>query len=317
MQGDYEMRDSVKFPVLPELSTIDFSSVAGVRELTRERFRHLFLSADAAYIDEYMEAIEGLFAGEFPEYQAIDTGYHDIRHTLQATLCLVELLHSRQFTDATPTLEAADFKRAVIATLFHDLGYLKAVGDNEGTGAKYTHVHEQRSCRLARAFLAQRGWPDDDITFVENLISATGPRADLTRIPFRSEIERLLGQAVCTADYVGQMSDPHYPDKLGVLFHEFEESYLYQGIPRAQWPFADYESLLRSTPKFWNSFVQHKMEVECGGLWKYLRHPVTGENPYLDSIHRNLGIIDRLIAGLDARGAVTRPIASAQSARAR
>ena len=39
-----------------------------------------------------------------------------------------------------------------------------------------------------------------------------------------------MGQAVCTADYVGQMSDPKYPDKLEVLFREFEESFRYQEI---------------------------------------------------------------------------------------
>jgi len=308
------MRDSVKFPALPELSTIDFTSTAQVRELVCERFRHIYGSAEDGYFDSYMDAIEGLFAGDFPEYQAIDTGYHDITHTLQATLCLVELLHRRHFSNATPDVAADDFKRAVIAVLFHDLGYLKAVGDNEGTGAKYTHVHEQRSCRLVRAFLEQRSWWDDDIIFIENLISATGPMADLGKIPFRSEIERLLGQAVCTADYVGQMSDPHYPQKLEVLFHEFEESYRYQGIPKAKWPFADYQSLLRSTPAFWDKFVQHKMNVECGGLWKYLKHPLTGENTYLDSIHRNLGAIDRQIARLDARETVIQHVPLSQTA---
>jgi hypothetical protein len=218
-------------------------------------------------------------------------------------LCLVELLHRRHFTNATPDLAAHDFRRAVIATLFHDLGYLKAVGDNEGTGAKYTHVHEQRSCRLARKFLAERGWPEDDLVFVENLISATGPVADLAKIPFRSEVEQLLGRAVCTADYMGQMSDPQYPDKLEVLFHEFEESYLYKGIPKSEWPFADYETLLRSTPNFWNKFVQYKMNVECSGLWECLKHPFNGENSYLDAVHRNLEIINQRIADLDAGGA--------------
>ena len=300
MQGDFKMRDSVKFPELPDLSTIDFTSTGDVRELIRERFRHLYGMADDHYIDEFMDTVEGLFAGNYPEYQPIDTGYHNITHTLQATLCLVELLHRRHFTNATPDLTADDFRRAVIATLFHDLGYLKAVGDNEGTGAKYTHVHEQRSCHLARKFLEQRGWPEDDLVFVENLISATGPVADLAKIPFRSEVEQLLGRAVCTADYMGQMSDPQYPDKLEVLFHEFEESYLYQGIPKSEWPFADYETLLRSTPNFWNKFVQYKMNVECSGLWECLKHPFNGENSYLDAVHRNLEIINQRIADLDA-----------------
>ena len=300
MQGDINMRDAVKFPVLPELSVIDFSSIADVRALTRERCEHLFGPQDDSYIDEFMEAIADLFTGRLPQYQAMDTAYHDISHTMQATLCLVELLHHRHIAEEAPTIDADDFKRAVVAMLFHDIGYLKAVGDGEGTGAKYTHVHEQRSCRLARSFLAGRGWSSNDIVFVENLISATGPTADLAKIPFRSDIERLLGQAVCTADYIGQMSDPQYPDKLAVLYREFEESSRYQNIPRSKWPFTSHEALLRSTPDFWASFVQRKMTVECGGVWKFLEHPVSGENPYMESIQQNLAAIEQRIVSLDA-----------------
>jgi len=303
MKGDQKMRDTVNFPVLPELSLLDFSNTADVRSLARERHQYLYGAPDDGYIDEYMDAIEDLFAGRHPGFQPMDTAYHDITHTLQATLCLVELIYHRSYSDATPRIEAHDFRRALVAALFHDIGYLKTVGDTEGTGAKFTHVHEQRSCMLARGFLEQRGWNDDDIRFVENLISATGPRADLTQIEFRSAVERTLGQAVCTADYVGQMSDPRYPDKLEVLFAEFAESYRYQGIPPAEWLFPDYGALLRSTPDFWATFVRHKMDVECAGQWQYLEHPVSGENPYLEAIERNLATIRRRIARLDNRQA--------------
>jgi hypothetical protein len=292
------MRNNVTFPVLRSLSAIDFTCSSEVRKLTKERCHHLFGSQDDGYIDEYMDATEDLFSGRQPEYQAMDTAYHDITHTLQATLCLVELLHNRHFTDATPRIGAEDFKRALIAVLFHDIGYLKVIGDTQGSGAKYTHLHEQRSCSFARAFLLQRGWSSDDIQFVENLISATGPSADVTRVGFRSQIERILGQTVCTADYIGQMSDPHYPDKLAVLFKEFKESYQYQQIPESEWPFTSYEDLLQSTPGFWGTFVQHKLTVECGGLWKHLEHPVSGENSYMESIERNLATIEQRIARL-------------------
>jgi len=293
------MWDAVEFPVLPELSAIDFSSTSDVRTLTRERLHHLFGPQDDDYIDEYMDAIEDLFAGRYPEYQAMDTAYHDITHTLQATLCLVELIHHRHFSEATPRLDADDFRRALIAVLFHDIGYLKTVEDTRGTGAKYTHLHEQRSCEFARTFLAQRGWGPEDISFVKHLISSTGPSADIAGIEFSSEIERILGQAVCTADYIGQMSDPHYPARLKILFNEFEESYRYQQIPHEEWPFSNYEALLRSTPDFWGSFVQHKLTVECAGVWAHLEHPVTGENLYMESVERNLAKIRERIAELD------------------
>lgn len=292
------MKNDVSFPVLPDLSAIDFSCIKDVRNLTSERFQSLFGHGDDGYINRYMQAIDDLFSGRQPGYQAIDTDYHNITHTLQATLCLVELLHNRQFNSATPLVDVEDFKRALVAVLFHDVGYLKKAGDNEGTGAKYTHLHEQRSSIFAREYLSGLGWKEDDIQFVENLISATGPSADVTRVGYRSEIERIMGQTICTADYIGQMSDPHYPEKLEVLFGEFRESYQYQQIPHDEWPFASYKALLRGTPAFWNTFVQNKLTVECGGISKYLKNPVNGKNPYMEAVDRNLVTIERMIAEL-------------------
>jgi hypothetical protein len=46
------MRNIDTFPVLSELSTIDFSCTSDVRDLTRERWHHLFGSQDDGYIDE-------------------------------------------------------------------------------------------------------------------------------------------------------------------------------------------------------------------------------------------------------------------------
>jgi hypothetical protein len=293
------MKDAVSLPVLPDLAEIDFSGTADVRRLIGERHRHLYGPGADGTVDDYMDAVEKLFNGRDPAYQAMDTAYHDITHTLQATLCLVELIHRRQENQASPAIAADDFRRALVAILFHDIGFLKEAGDLEGSGAKYTHLHEQRSCDLARAFLSGRGWPDDDIRFVENLIGSTGPRVDVTQIAFRSPIERLMGQAVCTADYIGQISDPRYPDRLETLFGEFEESYRYQRMPRAAWPFASYEALLRATPAFWETFVRPKLNVECAGVWRHLEDPVTGDNPYMESVERNLATIRQRIAALD------------------
>ncbi len=92
------------------------------------------------------------------------------------------------------------------------------------------------------------------------------------------------------------MSDPNYPDRLEILFNEFAESYRYQKIPHDEWPFASYEALLRSTPDFWNLFVRRKLDVECAGAWAHLEHPVTGENPYMESVERNLAAVQERIA---------------------
>ena len=120
----------------------------------------------------------------------------------------------------------------------------------------------------------------------------------MSSIEFGSEIEHELGKTACTADYIGQMSDPNYPDKLEVLFNEFKESYQYQGIPENEWPFASYEQLLKSTPDFRGIFVQNKLSAECSDLRRYLKHPISGENPYLESIENNLAEIQKRITRL-------------------
>jgi hypothetical protein len=57
------MRNIDTFPVLPELSTIDFSCTSEVRELIKERCHHLFSPQEDCYIDAYMDVTEDLFAG--------------------------------------------------------------------------------------------------------------------------------------------------------------------------------------------------------------------------------------------------------------
>ena len=54
-----------------------------------------------------------------------------------------------------------------------------------------------------------------------------------------------------------------------------------------------------SIPAFWRTFVHRKMTVECGSVWEYLEHPVTGENPYLEAVEKNLARIEDRIARLD------------------
>ena len=41
------------------------------------------------------------------------------------------------------------FEFGMLAILMHDTGYLKKRGDNEGTGAKYTLTHVDRSIQFA------------------------------------------------------------------------------------------------------------------------------------------------------------------------
>ncbi len=270
------------------LEDINFRDPQEVARWVVRLHAEAFPNAPDGYIEPRFEAVTDMFQGNYAGFQPMDTAYHDLEHTLQATLCLVLLLVNRHHAHEEPVLSPGDFNTALIAILLHDMGYLKEAGDDEGTGAKYTHIHEQRSCRHARAYLQQRQWTDADIQSVENLIRCTGPGANIGTIAFKSSTEKLLGQAVCTADFIGQISDPRYLDKLQFLYEEFTESYAYQGLPPEQWPYNKFEDLLRKTPAFYEQFVVPRMKNECGDLWLFLEDPRSGQNPYLDSVRRNM-----------------------------
>ena len=274
---------------IDDIDSNDDQSVAGLIENLHQE---IFAAEDSSFVRQHTQHLAGMFRGEHPNFQKMDTRYHDLEHTLQATLCWVRLMVNRQKVGVAPQMTPNDFQVGFVAILFHDVGYLKEIGDSEGTGAKFTFVHEVRSCEIVEVYLESIKWSKKDIVQVRHLISCTGPRSIIDTIPFRSPLERMMGEAVCTADYVGQMSDPGYIEKLPVLFEEFKESDDYRGIPTEQRLFKNYDALIRSTPKFWESVILKKLAEDCHGLYHFLAEPYPdGPNPYLDNINRN---IDRI-----------------------
>jgi hypothetical protein len=274
---------------LDDIDTNDEQIVAGLIENLHQE---IFPEDDHSFVRTHVLYLVGMFRGEHPDFQKMDARYHNLEHTLQATLCWVRVMVNRHKAGVKPRMTPNDFQVGFIAILFHDVGYLKEIGDNEGTGAKFTFVHEVRSCEIAKEYLQSIKASKSDIMKVRNLISCTGPRSIIDAIPFRSRLERIMGEAVCTADYVGQMSDPNYIEKLPVLFEEFEESDDYRSVPQEKRIFKDYDALLRGTPGFWQSVILKKLEEDCHGLYRFLAEPYPdGANHYLKNIERN---IDRI-----------------------
>jgi hypothetical protein len=276
------------------IDDIDSSDDQFIAVRIEDLHRQVFPEEDRSFIRRHMQYLAGMFRGAHPEYQKMDTRYHDLEHTLQATFCWVRLMLNRHRAGVEPVMTAEDFEVGYVAILFHDVGYLKELGDHQGTGAKYTFVHEVRSAEMVEVYLESINWPKSRIVQVRHLISCTGPRSVIDAIPFRSPLERIIGEAVCTADYIGQMSDPGYVEKLPVLFEEFEESDDYRGVPKEQRLFKSCDELIRGTPGFWQNVILSKLEADCHGLYHYLAEPYPdGPNPYLASIERN---IDRVKA---------------------
>jgi hypothetical protein len=182
------------------------------------------------------------------------------------------------------------FRLVMLAILLHDTGYLKTKDDLEGTGAKYTITHVARSAEFARQFLSEKGFGPGEIQSVQNMISCTGVTARMGAIPFHSELERVLGASLATADLVGQMAADDYVDKLPVLYAEFAEAVQFSG-DRQHFvaSFSDASDLIVKTPLFWEKLVKPKLEKDFGGLYRFLSDPFPdGPNHYVERILQNM-----------------------------
>jgi hypothetical protein len=200
------------------------------------------------------------------------------------------LLHGRHKASAQPPLTQRIFQLGLVAILMHDTGYLKKRDDNEGTGAKYTVTHVNRSAEFAGAFLKQENFPPEDIKAVQNMIHCTGVDAALSVIPFQSEIEKIVGHALGTADLLGQMAAEDYVEKLPVLYSEFAEATQFtKDKPHFIGMFSSAADLMQKTPAFWEKYVQIKLNRDFNGLYRFLNDPYpTGPNQYLQRIEANI-----------------------------
>jgi hypothetical protein len=273
--------------MFPRVDTRD--SVAVEREV-QGTYVSIYPGGDRTFVPTAFRWLRDAFEGRHKDYQAIDAEYHDLEHTMQGTLCMVRLLASRHEAGVMPVLRQRVFELGLVAMLFHDTGYLKKRQDASGTGAKYTLTHVTRSVLFAEEFLTEQGVSITEIRSVQNMIRCTGVHVDLTRIPFQSELEKIVGFALGTGDLLGQMSAPDYVDKLPVLYAEFEESArYYEGKMLGIVAFTSAADLMRRTPDFWSGYVMPKIEEDFWGVYKFLNRPYPhGPNEYIQKVEANM-----------------------------
>lgn len=255
-----------------------------------------FKEGDFGPIEEVLTDVVRLFNGEFQGYQACDTQYHDLRHTLEATLIMAEILVGMYKSDL---ISRELFELGIIAVLLHDSGYIKKEADKQGSGAKYTLRHVERSAEFTGqylAYLAERGYDKTSIRQVKNMIRCTGLTVDLKKINFGSEEEKKVGSALGSADLLGQMAADNYVEKLPLLFKEFKEAYEYEGgiekvASQGVKVFFSAEELIEETPAFWQYVLQHRLPLEFGSVFEYLDPAV--EKDILARIERNINKIKK------------------------
>lgn len=276
---------------------VDTKDPVAVARFTLGRFASLFPGESTRWLECVLRDVVALFGGSHDDYQAIDLRYHDFEHTLQATTCLVQLLDHGQRASDGPGLSRRQWELAIASALLHDAGYLKLRSDLEGTGAKYTFCHVLRSCAFAASYLPQVGATEREIMGVLGAINCTGPTKEIRGLHFEDATERFIGCALATADYLGQMAAPDYPDELEYLFAEFAESDDYLGVPMANRGFRSPDDLITRTPAFWNNVVRPKLDTDFEGAYRFLADPYPrGRNRYLDAVTANIALIEARVA---------------------
>lgn len=250
--------------------------------------------ASVPLIERLFSEVTRMFTGHYPGYQAIDMRYHDFEHTLQATVCMTDLVKGRHLAQVEPMLSRRDAELCLMAVMLHDVGFIKRTADRVGTGAKYTFVHERRSCDFARLYLPGLDVTPAEVEDVCTAISCTGPRNRVSAQTFRRTEARIMACCLVTADYLAQMSSPDYPDKLEALYAEFVEAFEFEGVPEEQRPYHSLRELLVKTPDFWAKFVLPMFSTETDAVHTHLS--IMGQpNPYLQAVEANIAEIRRRV----------------------
>ncbi len=273
---------------------VDTKNPRAVAAFVEDKFTQMYPGAGLQWIETIMNDMQRLFEGRHPDYAACDIRYHDFEHTLQATLCITLLLEGRHAAGVEPRVNSRQFELAVSSVLLHDSGYLRTRSDNAGTGAKYTYCHVLRSCSFTASYLPTLGASDYEVEAVLGAINCTGPTKEISRLRFRDPVERVIGCALATADYLGQMAATDYPDELEILFHEFEESDDFIHLAPSRRVFKSAAELAERTPIFWQKFVRAKLESDFQAVYRFLARPYPhGPNAYIQAVEKNIAIIKR------------------------
>jgi hypothetical protein len=269
---------------------LDTDDIGAVWKETAHLLRLMSPALGLAPVQAAFDDMKRLFEGRYPGWRACNTEYHDVHHTTDTLLAMTRLMHGAsvsgtRFTDDELVL-------AAISAMFHDAGYIQAEGDTEGTGAKYTACHVERSAVFLAGYLRERAFPAEFPSRSEAILLCTGLHVDISKLRFAPGNFKLLGQMLGAGDLLGQMAARTYLEKLIFLYYEFQEGRI-SG-------FSDEFDLLQKTFAFyWEA--HRRLAQELGGVDRCMRPHFrdrwgVDQDLYAAAIAQHLSYLRRVIA---------------------
>jgi hypothetical protein len=249
----------------------------------------MFETFDFGPMDRVFTDIVKLFNGSYFGYQECLTGYHDIKHTTDAMLATIRLIHGASLEGETFTPEGVTL--GVISSLMHDTGYILDMEDDARSGGKYTLVHIDRSIDFMEKYIEINELSEDVFQGCRDILHCTGFKTDIAKIQFDSQECELIGKIMGTADLLGQMADRTYLEKLPFLYHEFREANIQT--------YSSVMDLLEKSHDFYaatlESFARH-----LGGVNRFSRLHFKSRwnidcDLYADAIEKNMAYLEHVL----------------------
>jgi hypothetical protein len=280
-------------------NTVRVSSPQEVLRATLQLLVATWPRIDLAPVERAFSDFDALFAGRIPGYAGVDTVYHDRQHTLDVTLAMARLLagYERQ-VDALWQLTGERAVVGVILALFHDVGYLRRASDREqANGAEFTRSHVSRGAEFLQHYLPQLGlghWSG----VASQIIHFTGYERPFSQIVASDARDIKLGHLLGTADMIAQLADRCYLEKCrDRLYPEFVLGgvALSAGGGGPEVRYASGLDLLRQTPGFVANTRATRLDRDFDRAYRYLETLFDGQNPYLESIDRNMQYLEQVL----------------------
>jgi hypothetical protein len=276
-----------EFDVTDRINTTDPAQVA-------EEICHLYQALyqrdpDPSLMRAFNDLV-GLYRGENPGYHACDTDYHDVQHVLDVTLAMARLMDGYKRATNDARLDEPLFRLGVIAALYHDVGYIRHIGDTRHQrGAEYTATHVSRGVAFLQSYLPIISM-GEDAHVASRILHYTGYEMPISSIQTAPRYQ-LLGNLLGSADILAQMADRCYLEKChDRLFPEF----VLGGIARKRDEagkeiiiFDSASDLIYKTVGFYKG-ASKRLEQDLGSYYVHLEKHFGGQNLYLSELEKNI-----------------------------
>jgi hypothetical protein len=167
---------------------LDHGNPDAVLRYVGKSFSDAYPGVSFSGVKQAFNLTHDLYFGRFPGYVACRTGYHDYRHTMDVFVASMRLLDGGILDGRG--ISPALAEDVLIASLLHDSGYIQEIGDEEGTGARYTKTHVARSVDFVKSHSFAFGINRPRAERIGRLITGTELSMIWKDIPFDGDDER-------------------------------------------------------------------------------------------------------------------------------